>query len=448
MSDNVPKTTRLRRTLGLWALVAYGVGDILGAGIYALVGKIAGIAGTASWLAFAVALVVAALTALSYAELGSRYPRSGGESYFCQRAFRSPALALIVGWIVFCSGVVSLATVSHAFVGYLFSFLDIPLSQLWYPAVLCVFLLAIGGINFYGIRQSSQANIVCTVVEMCGLLLVLVLGIVFLIRVPATSATAPPPADWPTVGMLGHAATVAFFAFIGFEDMVNVAEEVHSPRRTMPLAILLSLVIAGSIYIAVVWVATAVASPVDLADSDAPLLLVIQRAAPRFPSWLFTPIALFAVANTGLLNCIMASRLLYGMGKQQLVPVSLTYLHPRTETPIWAIVFVLTSAVALALSGTLVHLAGTTSALLLLVFFVVNASLLVVKVRHRSRRVPFAVPRALPALALLATGGLFCFVPPASFALAGAILGVGVALVVAHYVKRRWSVWFASERSD
>ena len=438
MHNQRPANGRLRRSLGLGALVAYGVGDILGAGIYALVGKIAGIAGNASWLAFSVALGVAALTALSYAELGSRYPRSGGEAYFCQRAFRSPALALIVGWLVFCSGMVSLATVSHAFVGYLVNFLSSAPSHLVYAAILCLFLLAIGAINFCGIRQSSQANMVCTAIEIFGLLLVLVLGLIFLTQASARPHTEPATSNWPAVGMLGQAAAVAFFAFIGFEDMVNVAEEVRSPRRNLPLAILLSLVIAGTIYVAVVWVATSVTPSADLAQSDAPLLLVVQRAAPNFPTWLFTPIALFAVANTGLLNCIMASRLLYGMSKQNLVPASLSYLDPRTDTPSWSILVVLVTAIALALSGTLVHLAGTTSALLLIVFFLVNASLLVVKIRDPGRRAHFAVPILLPIFALLATGGLFCFVPLASIPLAGAVMAVGVGLVITQRARQYW----------
>ena len=424
--------TSLRRELGLFALIAYGVGDILGAGIYALVGEIAGIAGTASWVAFGIALFVAALTALSYAELGSRFPRSGGESYFCLQAYQSPSLALLVGWLVLCSGIVSLATVSRAFVGYVSElFGETPSTVAEFTAIL-LFLIVLGGINFWGIQQSSKTNVLCTAVEASGLLLVIAVGITFL----AANAGAKEAnvvverAAWPAWTSIGQGAAVAFFAFIGFEDMVNVAEEVRSPERNLPIAIIVALLLAGAVYVAVVWVATAVVPPADLAASQAPMLAVVQRAAPAIPAWSFTIVALFAVANTGLLNFIMASRLLYGMAQQGLVFDWLSHVHTRTSTPHWSIAIVFIGALTLAVSGTLVYLAGTTSVLLLTVFLSVNLSLVSIKHRDSTTRRAFQIPIVVPILAAAASGMLIAFVPPTSLLSAAIVFAMGVLLVV------------------
>ena len=433
-----PTDSNLRRELGLFALIAYGVGDILGAGIYALVGKIAGIAGPASWVAFGVALLVASLTALSYAELGRRFPRSGGESFFCQQAFRSPSAALLIGWLVLCSGVVSLATVSRAFAGYLLELFGVGRSAPLESLSILLFIIVLGAINFRGIRQSSFTNVLCTFVEATGLLLVIVVGIAFIAgSKPAEASTVPPPATWPHWMAIGQAASVAFFAFIGFEDMVNVAEEVRSPERNMPIAIVAALVIAGTVYIAVVWVATAVVPPGELSSSQAPLLTVVQRAAPAIPAWLFSTIALFAVANTGLLNFVMASRLLYGMARQELVPDWLGHVHKGTNTPHWSIVAVLIAAIAVALSGTLTYLAGTTSALLLVVFLSVNVALVFIKKGNPHELSRFKVPIALPILAAVATIALIGFVPGTSLLSGAVVVAIGGVLVLIRLLRSR-----------
>lgn len=435
MSDR--ETTHLRRSLGFWALVVYGVGDILGAGIYALVGKIAGIAGNASWIAFGVALGTAAFTALSYAELGSRFPKSGGESQFCQQAFRSPGLSLLIGWLVFCSGIVSMAAVSHAFSGYLLGALP-GAHQVFSYVVMVVFLLVLSGINFWGIRQSSMANIACTIVETSGLLLVMIVGTLFLLNdagstPPVTESVEAVEGPW---WLITQGAALAFFAFIGFEDMVNVAEEVTSPERVLPAAILIALAIAGVVYVIVAYIATSVVPAAQLAASEAPLLEVVHRAAPRFPRWIFSLIALFAVANTGLLNCIMGSRLLYGMSEQGLLPAGLRRIHPRTQTPIWAIVAILIAATALALSGSLVYLAGTTSVLLLTVFATVNVSLVVVKMRETKPAKTFRVPLAVPLIGVVTSLCLIVFLPGRSLLTALGIVAAGLLLVLIRFFRR------------
>lgn len=371
------------------------------------------------------------LTALSYAELSSRFPRSGGESYFCHQAFQSPVVAILIGWLVFCSGTVSMAAVSHAFSGYLLGLFPGVHPGATY-AVVAAFLLVISGINFWGIQQSSKANIVCTCIETSGLLLVIVVGLRFLANDPVT--TSPEPVVVESTGescwLIAQAAALAFFAFIGFEDMVNVAEEVESPQRNMPAAILTALVITGCVYVAVVFIATSVVPPTELAGSDAPLLKVVQHAAPGFPLWLFTLIALFAVTNTALLNCIMGSRLLFGMSEQHLLPRVLGRIHPRTQTPHWAIVTIFIAATALAWSGTLVYLAGTTSVLLLIVFSAVILSLVVVKRRQAETSGIFRVPLVIPVLGGLSSLALITGLPRASLLLSLGIIVAGLLVIL------------------
>jgi len=427
MTDSTPHP--LRRSLGFWALVFYGVGDILGAGIYALVGKVAGVAGSASWAAFGVALLAASLTALTYAELGGRFPRSAGESFFAEQAFGKPALALLVGWVVLCSGILSLATVSVAFGGYMSGLVPGLPSAVAVAGIL--FLLA--AINFRGMQESSMTNVVATMVELTGLVIVIVVGASFLAEDPhagvGPTLAASGDVSWNAIA---RGAALSFFAFIGFEDMVNVAEEVKDPERNMPRAILLALGITGIVYLLVVVVATSVVPPAVLAASKAPLLSVVQRSTDVIPDRLFSLIALFAVANTGLLNFIMGSRLIYGMSRQGLLPSALGKVHPTRRTPHLAILLVLAVALSLALSGTLTYLAGTTSLMLLMVFFTVHLSLITIKSRDREPSRTFCAPAIVPILGALACLALMPFVPLDSLLTAGIVLGLGAGLVGLH----------------
>ncbi len=417
---------QLRRSLGFWALAIYGIGDILGAGIYALVGKVAGIAGSASWLSFAIALSVAALTAVTYAELGGRFPKSAGESFFAEQAFRSKGLALVVGWVVLCSGVLSLATVSVAFGGYMTGLVP----ELPVPVTVVGILLLLAAINFRGMRESSATNIVATMIELTGLLIVIVAGALFLGREDASSIAqtieAGRETDWTSIA---RGSALAFFAFIGFEDMVNVAEEVKDARRTLPRAILTALAVAGGIYMLISWLTVQVVPPAQLAASKAPLLEVVRKGAPAVPDGLFTAIAIFAVTNTALLNYVMGSRLLYGMSRQGLLPSWLGEVHEGRRTPHWAILTVLMVALTLALSGSLTYLAGSTSLLLLLVFFTLNVSLMTIKRRDDPPKRTFCAPPAAPVLGAVTCLGLMPFVPAASLLTAAVIVALGLGLV-------------------
>ena len=426
MATHKQQQPHLIRAIGFWMLTAYGVGDILGAGIYALVGKIAAVAGPLSWLSFLLAGVVAGLTGLSYAELGRRFPYSGGEAYFVQQALQRPRLSFLTGWLVFCSGLVSLATIARAFAGYGSHLLPhVP------ESLLVAFLVTVlSVIAFVGIRISSSANAVCTTIEATGLLIVAGSAFVWLASGGESAAidTAETVAETsPSIGLTRvlQGAALAFFAFIGFEDVVNVAEEVRDPQRTVPRALLTALAIAISIYVAVVLSATLVVSPQTLATADAPLLSVIEVSWPEFPLGVFSVIALFAVANTGLANFVTSSRLVFGMSQQKLLPSWLGRINPSTHTPDIAIAACFVIGLGLALFGSLEQLAGATSFLILLIFVLMNLSLILIR-RRGTNDAGFQAPRVTPYVALLCCLALLCFVSIDAIVTASVIVVLGI----------------------
>jgi APA family basic amino acid/polyamine antiporter len=401
------KIPELNRHIGLVALIAYGVGDILGAGIYGLVGKAAGQAGHALWLIFLASMIAAGLTGLSYASLGSRYPRAAGASYITFRAFGSRFLSWCVGLAVMASGLTSMAAASRVFAGYLAGTLPgVP------PTVIATgFALLLATIVFRGIRESMVANGICTSIELAGLLIVIAVGLSWVGGVDYLDATTPAnlSGDITLTFVLGG-AVLTFYSFVGFEDMLNVSEEVRNPRRNIPIALLTALGIACTIYMLVCIVAVSVVPPDELATSTQPLVDVVHKAAPAFPTGLFSVIALFAVANTALLNFVMGSRLAYGMAVQGLLPRALAAVHPTRHTPHLAIIAVLSVFIALILSGDISVLARSTSVLLLGCFLIVNLSLLVLQRREHipgSFEVPSLIPLAgaIICLAMLSQAG-------------------------------------------
>ncbi len=419
----------LKRVFGLPTLVIYGVGDILGAGIYAVIGKIAGLSGSLAWVSFLTAMTVAALTALSYAELGSRVPQSGGVATFIHRAFRTDWLSILVGWLMFCTCLVSMATLSKAFAGYLNAFA--PAIPAW--LIIIALFSALAFVNFRGMQESSALNIFCTALEVSGLVIVILVSTLFIIG--GTAGTGNPvTSPVPNAQAIGwtaiiQGAALAFYAFIGFEDIVNVAEEVKNPERNVPRAILFALGIAGVVYVLVSWLATNVLSPAELSASNAPLLDVVRRSQPNFPAVVFSLIALFAVLNTALLNFVTASRLLFGMSREGLLPAWLGKLHPRRATPYRTLLVILPIAIFLALAFSLKFLAGTTSTLILAMFCLVNLSLLVIK-RREPRADGFQVPYPIPALALLSNLFLIAFAEAKSNIAALVFTGIGIFLVL------------------
>jgi APA family basic amino acid/polyamine antiporter len=386
----------LHRTIGPVQLALYGLGSMLGAGIYGLIGKAAGQVGNAVWLAFAVALVAALLTALSYASLSSRYPRAAGAAYVTQRAYGSSLLSFVVGLALVCSGLTSVATQSRVFAANLAALLGLESLPVWCLAL--GFLLILGGIVFRGIREAMWVNVLCTIVEASGLVLVIVVGFSYWGSVDyfATPVTASSSGDAALLVIQG--AVLTFFAFIGFEDTFNVAEECRDPERTLPLGLILAMALAAILYMAVAITAVSVVPWQELAAAPGPITEVVHRAAPGIPPIVFTFITLFAVANTALVNYVTASRLIYGMARQGMLPARLGDIHAKRRTPHIAVAALFVIVAPLALLGSISELAAATVLLLLAVFAVVNGALFVLKGRKGEAGGYFEVPRLVPAL--------------------------------------------------
>jgi len=372
----VSQVTTLKRAFSLPLLTFYGLGTILGAGIYVLIGEVAGSAGLYAPLAFAIASLLAGFSAFSYAELPARFPLSAGEAVYTQRAFGKTWLAVGVGLMIALIGMVSSATLVNGFVGYMQVFVQWPA---WLIISLLVLLLV--GVAMWGISESAWLAALTTLIEMGGLLLILWVAMPEVELAPALHNLAALPQDLPTLaGVLGG-AFIAFYAFIGFEDIVNVAEEVRDPVRTLPRAVLLSLAIATMLYMVIALVAVTLMPPAELAASDAPLALVYERATGAEPIFIGL-IGLTAVINGALIQIVMASRVLYGMAGQGWIPGWLAAIHPRTRTPLHSTLLIGATILALALWLPLLTLAKLTSLVTLVVFSLINLSLWRIKLRE------------------------------------------------------------------
>jgi len=390
----------LRPVISRRMLTLFVIGDVLGAGIYALVGEVGGEVGGAIWAAFLAAGVLAFLTANAYAELVTKYPQAAGAALYVNRAFKLPFLTFMVAFAVMASGITSASTLARAFGGdYLSEFVDLPV-----VLVALVFLVVIALVNFRGIKESVTLNMGLTAIELGGLVMVLVIGAAVLFDGggDASRALEFKEGDSVPVAILGG-ATLAFFALIGFEDSVNVAEETEEPSRVFPTALFTGLAVAGVIYLAVTVIASMVVPTDTLSGSDGPLLEVVQRGPLGVDTRIFAAIALFALTNGALINMIMASRLVYGMARQGIVPSTLGTVHPGSRTPWVAILFTTALAAVLVSTGDLGTLADTTVLLLLLVFVTVNISVLVLR-RDPVDHDHFHALTVLPVLGAAASG--------------------------------------------
>ena len=363
----------LKRTLSLPLLMFYGLGTILGAGIYVLVGKVAAHAGPYVPIAFLIAALLALFTALSYAELAARYPRSGGAAVYVQAGFHRQWLSLLVGLLMITTGIVSAATLANGFVGYLHVFTDAPG---WLVITLLVF--GMGTLAAWGIAESAFAAAIVTLIELGGLILILAVTGNHLADLPVRIQEFSPPADVHIWNGIILGAFLAFYAYIGFEDMVTVAEETKEPTRNVPLAILLALGIATILYVFVA-LAAVLALPADqLARAEAPLAMLYTQATGRAPT-VISLISLFAVVNGALIQIIMASRILYGMSREGWLHETLGRVHPVRRTPLLATLLVTLCVLVLALWLPLITLAKATSFITLIAFSLINVALLRVK---------------------------------------------------------------------
>jgi APA family basic amino acid/polyamine antiporter len=394
----------LKRVMGPGLLLLFVVGDILGTGVYALTGKVAAEVGGAVWLPFFCAFVVAMLTATSYLELVTKYPRAGGAAVYTHKAFGIHFLTFLLTFAVMCSGLTSASSASKAFSENFFKAVGIDSSH---GSVLMItalsFMALIALVNLRGVGESVKANVVLTSVELTGLLIVIAVGAWALAHGNGDTSRLT---DFSTPGgespfnAVTAATALAFFAMVGFEDSVNMAEETKDPVRIFPKIMLLGLTITGVIYVLVAISSVALVSPAELGRGATPLLKVVQAGAPDFPLQIFAWITMFAVANSALINMLMASRLLYGMSHEKVLPGPLGRILHGRRTPWVAILFTTLLAFFLIGYADLAALGGTTAFLLLCVFAIVNVAVLVLR-RDRVEHQHFHAPTALPVLGVI-----------------------------------------------
>ncbi len=460
------KNPELKRVLGPGLLLLFIVGDILGAGVYAVTGDMIENVGGMAWLPFVLAFVVATLTAFSYLELVCKYPQAAGAALYTHKAFGIHFFTFLVAFAVICSGITSASTSSNVVAGNLLAGLhetfstedgigwfDVPTGSTAQLVVALVFMGLLAAINLRGVGESVKFNVILTIIEMTALAIVIVIGFVAVGSGSAEGDIAnlvvfedPNEKGWFLAVTV--ATTIAFFAMVGFEDSVNMVEETKNPERIFPKMMLSGLGIACLIYVLVV-VAVITVLPLDYdSGSEGILLHVVRLGAPGLPiDEIFPYLTVFAVANTALINMLMASRLIYGLGRQRILPKTLSSVLPVRRSPWAAILFSTVLAVVLIvvvnrLSGNSVvsALSGTTGLLLLAVFAVVNVACLVLKRRRPSNG--FTAPVAVPVVGAVMC--LFLVGPWArtdaqmiQYRIAGAMLLLGVVLwVITHFVNK------------
>ncbi len=393
----------LERSLGLGQVIFFGVGSILGAGIYTLIGKVAGEAGNLTWLAFAIASFTAFLTAFSYAELSAAFPRSGGEYVYAQKAF-GQRLGTAVGLLIALNGIISAATVSLGFAGYFTELVQLPLLPVAL-GIVGVLLL----VNVWGIRQSSTLNIALTCIELAGLVAV---GIAAYPHLGEVDLLALPDDN---VDGLFFAAALSFFAYMGFEDIVKLAEETRAPERNIPRALFAANGIVLVIYVALAMLVVSAMPWKELATEPAPLAAIVEIRWGRTGVLLVGLAALFSTSNTLLSNMLGSSRVIAYMGRE-LPPMRwLGRVSPRRSTPIRALVLIALVACAFALIGDIGTVARIATISIFLTFLLVNASAIALRLKQpglgRPYRMPFTIGRVpvIPVLAILMTLTLFSF---------------------------------------
>ncbi len=383
----------LRRSLGLVETTLAGIGIILGAGVYALVGAVADEAGSGIWLSFVIAAVVASVIGLCYAELASMFPHSAADHEYTRQAL-GPRPAFVVGWLMVIGNIIAAATVALGFGGYLGTFIDVS------PTIAAIVALAVAMlVAFIGVEETVKVMIVGTLVEVGGLVLVIAVG------VPHFSDADLTTFDTGATGVLSGAALV-MFAYIGFSEIATLAEETENPTRTVPLAMVLSIAVTTVLYILVAISAVSVLGSEALAASDAPLAAVAQDVLGDRASDVVTVIALFSTANTMLLLLVAASRMIYGMARTDALPRFLGWVYPARQTPMRAIAISMLLASAFAMTGKLAFVAGVTNFAVYVAFAAVCVSLLVLRYNQPDTPRPFRAPLTLGRLPLLPLAGL------------------------------------------
>jgi amino acid transporter len=440
----VDEQPALKRVMGPGLLLLFIIGDILGTGVYALTGQVAGEVGGAAWVPFLVAFLIATVTAFSYLELVTKYPQAAGAALYAHKAFGVQFVTFLVAFVVMCSGITSASTASRFFASNFFEAFNFSLGTAGIVVVALLFMVMIAAVNLRGVGESVKLNVILTIVEVTGLAVVILVGLwaftggaadVDFSRVVAFDTAA----DKGVFLAITTATSLAFFAMVGFEDSVNMAEETKDPVKIFPKVLLTGLSIAGTVYVIVAIVAVALVPVGVLQESETPLIEVVKAGAPGLPIEDILPfISMFAVANTALINMLMASRLIYGMAKQRVLPPVLGTVEPKRRTPWVAIVFTTLIAFGLILyvtafanSEAISVLGGTTALLLLAVFAMVNVAVLVLRRDVQEAGGHFKTPTVLPVIGFLAS--LYLVTPlsgrPAQqYVLALILVAIGIVL--------------------
>ena len=410
--------SELKRHMGLFQLTMYGTGLILGAGIYVLIGEAAGFAGDSVWIAFALGSVVALFAGFSYAELSSIFPKAAAEYVFIKNAFKNNFFAFLIGWLTAVTSIITAATVALGFGGYFAEFVNIPIII---SAIGLLVILSI--VNFVGIRESAWTNTIFTIIEASGLILIIIIGFTFANPEPVNYIESPS-------GFTGIviAFVLIFFAFIGFEDMANIAEEVKKPRKTLPRAIILSVVIAGILYVLVSLAVVRVVNWEELANSSAPIALVAERGLGAEAHILLSSIALFAITNTVLITLVAGSRIFYGMAKEKVFPNIIGKIHFKTKTPWVAVIVILITSIAFTLIGDIVIVANITVFAIVITFAAVNLAVIVLRYTEPDIERTFKVPINIGKFPILPLFGLGISVYMA-FQFEIEVVLVGVAII-------------------
>jgi len=410
------KKVELKRELGLLEVTISGVGIILGAGIYALIGKATALAGNAVWLSFAFSSLVAVFTGLSYAELSSMFPKASAEHEYTRNAF-GRRLAFIIGWLIIFSAIIGASTVALGFGGYFNSFFSVP------PVISgLILIIALSFLLFYGIKESAWFAVTATLIETAGLVLIIFIGLPYLGKVDYF--------EMP-MGIAGvfQASALVFFAYTGFESIVKLSEETKSPERTIPRSLLLAILISIILYILVAISAVSVMGWEKLGTSGAPFADLASTALGSGAFTLLAAIALFATANTVLLMLLGASRIVYGMADSATLPGILAKVHPSRRTPWAAILVSMLISILFLFSGDITFVANVDNFTLFVTFFVINASVIFLRYIKPEMKRPFRVPLTIGKFPVLPLFGiLFCIFM--LFQLEWKILLIGAALVV------------------
>lgn len=409
---------RLKRDVTLRSAILYGVGIILGAGVYALVGEAAGMAGNSLWLSFLLAAAVSAFTGLSYMELISMFPKSAAEYVYVKNAFKSRLLAFNVGWIALFADIIATSAVSLGFAGYFNALFGTPIILTALSLV-----AAMTFVNFWGIKESARINVVFSLVEICGLVFVILLALFFGHYGTVDYLEMP-------YGMAGtlSAAALIFFAYIGFEDIANISEEVKDARKNVPKALSVSVVVTTVIYVLVGMAVVSLVDWQELAGSKAPLALAVSSVLGEKAFWLMSIVALFATANTVLIGLIVGSREMYGMSREGSLPKSLSRIHSSRRTPWVAVIATMVFSMAFVLFGHINIVASITDLGTFYIFIFVNAAAILLRYKMPKAKREFRAPLNIGRFPLTPLFGLLSSLALVSHLdLSAIIIGLGVA---------------------